>query len=38
LEPLLKDHYHTAYYGLRPGVLLVLNIRQDLWDRYLMEK
>jgi hypothetical protein len=35
LEPLLRDRYHTEFHGLRPGVLLVLNIRQDLWDRYL---
>jgi len=32
LEPLLRDRYHSQFYGLRPGVLLVLNIRQDLWD------
>ncbi len=38
LEPLLHDRYHTEFYGLRPGVLLVLNIQQDLWDRYLLEK
>ena len=35
LEPLLRDRYHTEFCGLRPGVLLVLNVRQDLWDRYL---
>lgn len=35
LDPLLRDRYHTEFHGLRPGVLLVLNIRQDLWDRYL---
>ncbi|MEI6655691.1 MAG: flippase activity-associated protein Agl23 [Verrucomicrobiota bacterium] len=38
LEPLLQDRYHTEFYGLRPGVLLVLNIQQDLWERYLLEK
>jgi len=37
LEPRLHDRYHTEFYGLRPGVLLVLNIQQDLWDRYLAE-
>jgi len=35
LEPLLRDRYHTKFYGLRPGVLLVLNVQQDLWVRYL---
>lgn len=35
LHPALGDRYHTEFYGLRPGVLLVLNIQQDLWDRYL---
>ena len=38
LEPLLLDRYHTEFYGLRPGVLLVLNIQQDLWDRYLQHQ
>lgn len=38
LEPLLHDRYHTEFYGLRTGVLLVLNIRQDLWERYLLTK
>ena len=38
LEPLLRERYHTEFFGLRPGVLLVLNIQQDLWERYLVEK
>ena len=38
LDPLLRDSYHTAFYGLRRDVLLVLYIRQDLWDRYLEMK
>jgi predicted membrane-bound mannosyltransferase len=38
LEPLLRDRYHTEYYGLRPGVLLALNVQQDFWDRYLQHK
>ncbi len=38
LESQLRDRYHATFYGLRPGVLLVLNIRQDLWDRYLQMK
>ncbi len=38
LAPMLRDFYHTEFYGLRPGVLLVLNIRQDLWERYLLQQ
>ena len=38
LEPMLRDRYHTNYFGLRPGVRLVLNIRQDLWERYLLDR
>jgi hypothetical protein len=38
LEPLLRARYCTQFYGLRPGVLLLLHVRQDLWDRYLEEK
>lgn len=38
LEPLLRERYHTEFFGLRPGVLLELNIQQDLWERYLVEK
>jgi hypothetical protein len=38
LEPRLRDRYHTAYYGLRPDVLLLLYIRQDLWEGYLATK
>ena len=38
LEPLLRDRYHTEFFGLRTDVLLVLNIQQDLWDRYLANR
>jgi uncharacterized protein (TIGR03663 family) len=38
LDPRLRDRYHTEYFGLRPGVLLVLMVQQDLWDRYLLTK
>jgi uncharacterized protein (TIGR03663 family) len=38
LEPQLRDAYHAAFYGLRPDVLLLLYVRQDLWDRYLEMK
>ncbi|MCX6874169.1 MAG: TIGR03663 family protein [Verrucomicrobia bacterium] len=37
LEPLLRERYHTEFFGLRPGVLLILNIEQDLWERYLRD-
>ncbi len=35
LEPLLRHPYAAEFYGLRPGVLLVCYVRQDLWQRYL---
>jgi len=38
LEPRLRDRYHAAFYGLRPDVLLLLYVRQDLWDLYLESK
>ena len=38
LEPLLHETYHTEFFGLRPGILLVLNIQQDLWDKFLSER
>jgi predicted membrane-bound mannosyltransferase len=31
----LKSGYQTEYFGLRPGVLLALHIRQDLWSAFL---
>ena len=38
LDPRLHDRYHTEYFGLRPGVLLVLMVQQELWDRYILTK
>lgn len=38
IEPLLAERYQAEYFGLRPGVLLLLLTRQDLWDRYLAVK
>lgn len=35
LQPLLRDQYFTATHGLRPGRLLTVFIRQDLWDRFM---
>ncbi len=38
LQPLLRDKFQSEYYSLRPGVFLLLHIRQDLWEQYLKEK
>ncbi len=35
LQPLLKDPYFVETHGLRPGRLLTVFIRQDLWDRFM---
>jgi uncharacterized protein (TIGR03663 family) len=35
LQPLLGDKFQSEYFGLRPGVVLVLHIREDLWQEYL---
>ncbi len=32
---LLGNGYYSEFYGLRPGVLLSLFVRNDLWERYL---
>lgn len=34
LESSLEDTHRSEYYGLRPGVLLALHIREDLWEVY----
>jgi len=34
LEPRLKDEYQYEHLGLRPGVVLIVGIRKDLWTRY----
>jgi len=33
LGPELEGRFQAEYYGLRPGALLTLFIREDLWDR-----
>lgn len=38
LESLLKDAYHSEYYGLRPEVPLTIFIRGDLWGRFIETK
>ncbi len=34
----LGSAYRSEFYGLRPGVLLSLFVRNDLWERYLDKK
>lgn len=31
----LGQTHHTEIYGLRPGVLLALHVKRDLWDRFI---
>lgn len=38
LESYLKDTYRSEYYGLRPGVFLVLHVRNDLWQEFLKSR
>jgi len=38
LEPVLGAAYRSEYYGLRPGVLLTLSVRNDLWETLLKER
>ena len=35
LEAKLRDKYQQGIYGLRPGVFLVLYVKQDLWDAFM---
>ena len=35
LEPLLKDDYFAEFIGLRPGVVLIVRTRSDLWESYV---
>jgi hypothetical protein len=34
-DAVLGDRYVSAYYGLRPGVLLTLYVERGLWERFL---
>ncbi|HUX01318.1 MAG: flippase activity-associated protein Agl23 [Phycisphaerae bacterium] len=38
VEAHLGDRYVQGIYGLRPGVMLVLGVRQDLWDAFLASR
>jgi uncharacterized protein (TIGR03663 family) len=35
LEGRLKGQYQALYHGLRPNVILVVYVRQGLWDRFI---
>ncbi len=35
LDQRLKDRYQVEFHALRPGVLLLAYIRQDLWDAFM---
>ena len=36
LQSRLKDEYSSEFFGLRPGKLLILHVRKDIWDKYLL--
>lgn len=38
LEKRLKRKYHAEYYGLRPGVNLLVYIEERLWEKFLAER
>jgi predicted membrane-bound mannosyltransferase len=35
IEPVLRNGFQAEYYGLRPEVLLVIYVRQDLWQAFM---
>jgi uncharacterized protein (TIGR03663 family) len=38
IEPVLSLAYRSEYYGLRPGVLLTLSIRNDIWEAFMKDR
>lgn len=38
IEPMLPAKYYSEMFGLRPGVLLTVYIRQDLWDQLVSKR
>jgi len=38
IRPLIQGRYQSEYYGLRPDVLLMIFIRNDLWERRLKNR
>ena len=38
LDARLKDSYQTQYFGLRPEVLVMVYVEQDLWDAFVASR
>ena len=38
LEAVLNTMYRSEYYGLRPGVLLALHVRDDIWESVFIRR
>jgi len=38
LDKALRENYHKSIFGLRPSVLMVVYVRQDLWDAFLRDR
>ncbi len=38
IDSRLGDGYQSAFFGLRPEVVLTLYVRRDLWDEYLKKR
>jgi hypothetical protein len=38
IDSRLDDGYQSAFYGLRPEVVLTLYVRRDLWDEFLRKR
>ena len=38
VDAALKNKYQVEYYGLRPNIILVVYIRQDLWDAFMRSR
>lgn len=38
LDQRLRDKYHTEFFGLRPDVLMLAYIREDLWAGFIKER
>ncbi len=38
IDAVLGPDYQSEYYGLRPGLLLTLSVRNDLWESFLRSR
>lgn len=38
LEERLKDEYVREFFSLRPGVFLLLHVRKDIWDTFIINR